>query len=160
MKGSLSHEVQVKVPAAEAWKVYGTLQLAEVVRQRLPNVLARIDVLEGDGGPGTKLHLVLPPGNPLVSYSREHFLVVDDQTMTKVAQVYEGGFLNLGFTLYQVTFRIVPDPDDGNCCTVKTVLDYEMGEEAAGNEGLVTIEPFVHIMNAATDYLLNGPVAN
>ncbi|CAI9103091.1 OLC1v1001525C1 [Oldenlandia corymbosa var. corymbosa] len=155
MKGSFSHDVKVKVPAAEAWKVYGTLRLSEVVRQRLPNVLSRLDVLEGDGGPGTKMHLVYPPGNPLGSL-KEEFLVVDDQTMTKITQVYEGGYLNFGITLYRVTFRVVPDPEDDRGCTVKCTLDYEIREDSMANAGFVSIKALSYVMDAANDYLLSS----
>ncbi|CDP20245.1 unnamed protein product [Coffea canephora] len=156
MFGTLSDELEVKAPASEAWKVYGTLLLADVVRQQLPDVLDKIDVLEGDGGPGTKLKLTFPPDNQLMSYSKEQFVVVDDQKMMKVAEVFEGGYLNLGFTLYRVTFQVLPNLNDESSCTTKCILDYELKEDAAENASLINIQPFTAIMKAAANYLETG----
>ncbi|KAL3524541.1 hypothetical protein ACH5RR_017375 [Cinchona calisaya] len=155
MFGTLSDEMEVKVPASDAWKVYGTLKLADVALKQLPHLLDKIDVLEGDGSAGTKLKLTFPQGNPLISYSKEEFVVVDDQKLVKVAEVFEGGYLNLGFTLYRVTFQVIPNPNDESSCTTKCTLDYHLKEESAANVSLISIEPFTAIMKAAANYLLN-----
>lgn len=63
MSGTVSDEIAVKVPASEAWKLYGTLQLAQHVQEALPGIISKIDVVEGDGSVGTVLELFLPPGN-------------------------------------------------------------------------------------------------
>lgn len=68
MKGSVSDEIEVKVGAREAWKLYGTLQLAKMAEEELPLLLHKIDVLEGDGGPGTLLKLTFPPGMFVLLY--------------------------------------------------------------------------------------------
>ena len=64
MKGSLFHKLEVGLPAGEVWEVYGTLRLAQLVVELLPHVLQKVDVIEGDGGVGTVLHLTFPPGEP------------------------------------------------------------------------------------------------
>ncbi|KAL2249141.1 UNVERIFIED_CONTAM: hypothetical protein Sindi_2387800 [Sesamum indicum] len=62
MSGRVSKEIEVKVPASEAWKVYGSLQLAKIVGEGLPNFFSKVEVVEGDGSAGTILHVSLPPG--------------------------------------------------------------------------------------------------
>lgn len=156
MFGTLSDEMEVKVPASEAWKVYGTLLLADVALKQLPHLLEKIDILEGNGSAGTKLKLTFPQGNPLISYSKEEFVVVDDQKLVKVAEVFEGGYLNLGFTLYRVTFQVIPNPIDASSCITKCTLDYDVKEEAAANVSLISIDPFTAIMKAAANYLLTA----
>lgn len=53
----------MSVPAGEAWKIYGTLRLAKIVGEALPNLIEKIEVVEGDGGAGTVIKLCFPPGN-------------------------------------------------------------------------------------------------
>lgn len=60
MKGNLTHELEVSLPADEVWEVYGSLRLAELVVELLPNIISKVVVEEGDGGAGTVLHLTLP----------------------------------------------------------------------------------------------------
>lgn len=59
MFGTLSEEVEAKVPARKAWAIYGTLELGKLV---VGKVLDAVDVVEGDGGVGTILKLTLKPG--------------------------------------------------------------------------------------------------
>lgn len=62
MKGTLSHELEISLPADEIWSVYRGLELAELVVKLLPNVIYKMDLVEGDGGVGTILHLYFPSG--------------------------------------------------------------------------------------------------
>lgn len=61
MFGQLSYDVEVDVPAADAWELYSTLQLAKVVQEGLSSMLRNVEVVEGDGGVGTVLQLTLAP---------------------------------------------------------------------------------------------------
>lgn len=149
MFGTISEEIEVAVPASEAWKVYGTLLLAKVVVKELPHVLHKVDVIEGDGGIGTVLKL--PPGTPMFTYSKEKFSVVDDENRVKVALVVEGGLLDHGFTFFQVRFDII-EKDETTCITSATI-EYELKEEAAANVSFVSIQTFVTIMEAVAKYL-------
>ena len=58
MKGSKVHEHEADVPASELWAIYGTLRATEL----LPQLLAKVDLVSGDGGVGTILQLTFPPG--------------------------------------------------------------------------------------------------
>ena len=55
MFGQLSHELEVNVPASEAWELYSTLRLAKLVEEEPASGIEKIDVIEGDGGTGTIL---------------------------------------------------------------------------------------------------------
>lgn len=61
MKGQVSHELEVNVPAAQAWELYGTIKLAKLVEKESDTV-EEIEIVEGDGGVGTILHLKFTPG--------------------------------------------------------------------------------------------------
>ncbi|KAL0382539.1 UNVERIFIED_CONTAM: hypothetical protein Scaly_0541200 [Sesamum calycinum] len=62
MVARIWEEMEVKVPASEAWKLYGSLFLAKVVVEALPDRFSKFEVIEGDGSAGTILHIFLAPG--------------------------------------------------------------------------------------------------
>jgi hypothetical protein len=62
MFGQVSHELEVHVPASEAWGLYSTLRLSKLVEKELPGMYDKIELLEGDGGVGTLFKLTFPPG--------------------------------------------------------------------------------------------------
>ncbi|KAL8534771.1 hypothetical protein ACS0TY_010704 [Phlomoides rotata] len=155
--GRLSAEKEVKVPASETWKLYGTLQLAKVVEEALPGLLSKIDVIQGDGGVGTVLELFLPPGNEgaMKSY-KEKFTMVDNEKRVKETEVVEGGYLDVGFSLYRVRFEIIEKEGIENECITRVNIEYELKEEVAANAAFVSIQPLVDIMQVAADYLLKN----
>ncbi|KAK6118475.1 hypothetical protein DH2020_047742 [Rehmannia glutinosa] len=155
MFGTVSEEKEVNVPASEAWKVYGSLQLADVVRQALPGLIYKIDLVQGDGGVGTVLELFFPPGASGLTSYKEKFTVVDDEKRVKEAEVVEGGYLDLGFTMYRVRFEVIEkDGISNNQCITRATIEYEVKDEAAANAAaIVSIKPLVNIMQAAADYL-------
>lgn len=62
MVGKLSHEIEVNVPASEAWELYGTLRLGKlIVEEAFPGVIEKIEVIEADGEAGTIVKII--PGN-------------------------------------------------------------------------------------------------
>lgn len=63
MKGSLCHEYETGIPAEEVWQVYGTLRLGQLLPQLLPHLFKSVELVEGDGGVGTILHLTFSPGS-------------------------------------------------------------------------------------------------
>jgi hypothetical protein len=62
MKGSKVHEHEADVPASDLWAIYGSLRAAELLPELLPHVLAKVELVSGDGGVGTILQLIFPPG--------------------------------------------------------------------------------------------------
>ncbi|KAG2633851.1 hypothetical protein PVAP13_2NG234206 [Panicum virgatum] len=49
MKGSTVHEHETDVSASDLWAIYGTLRAAELLAELLPQVLAKVEVISGDG---------------------------------------------------------------------------------------------------------------
>ncbi|KAL2249150.1 S-norcoclaurine synthase 2-like [Sesamum indicum] len=146
-------EMEVKVPASEAWKLYGSLLLAKVVVEALPDHFSKVEVVEGDGSAGTILHIFLAPGTAGAASYKEKYTVVDDERRVKEAELVEGGFLDLGFTLYRVRGEVIEKAGKKEECIVRGTIEYELKEEAAGNAALVSIEPLRALMQAAADYL-------
>ncbi|KAJ9554880.1 hypothetical protein OSB04_009494 [Centaurea solstitialis] len=154
MFGTFFEEAEFPVPASKAWALLGTLEIGKVVSGKL---LEAVDVVEGDGGVGTILKLTLKPGYGFSSYN-EKFTKVDNENMVKEAEVVEGGYLDIGFTLYRIRFEIKKNPNDdtGSSCLVKLTTEYEVKEEAAANASLVTNEPLLGIMSMAKEHLLKS----
>ncbi|KAK2977214.1 hypothetical protein RJ640_028419 [Escallonia rubra] len=152
MFGTISKEIEVNVPASKAWEVYGTLELAKVAAEGLPDALDKIEVLQGDGNAGTVLKLTFPPGNPVFTSYKEKFTIVDHVKKMKEAEVIEGGYLDLGFNLYRVRFEIIEK--SAHSCITRTTIEYDVKEEAAANASYVTIEPLLNIMKIAANHLL------
>nr|GMD61141.1 S-norcoclaurine synthase 2-like [Ipomoea batatas] len=114
--GAVSDEIEVKAPAAEAWKVYSTLQLAKLIVEMCPDLLEKFE---------------------------EKFTVVDDEKRVKEVEVIEGGYLNLGFTLYRVRLEVI-EKDERTCIT-KTTIEYEVKEESAANASFSYSQSLFHV---------------
>ncbi|KAK4436136.1 hypothetical protein Salat_0777300 [Sesamum alatum] len=158
MMGRVWDERDVKVPASKAWKLYGSPQLGKLVKEALPNVVSKIDVVEGDGSAGTILHVVLPSdetgnrdGGPDIVQGEVHG---GGRRETSEGGGGGGGrVLDLGFTLYRVRTEVIEKEGKKEECVVRESIEYELKEEAAANAALVSIEPLVAVMQLAADYL-------
>ncbi|KAL0403328.1 UNVERIFIED_CONTAM: hypothetical protein Sradi_1973600 [Sesamum radiatum] len=158
MEGRVWEEIEVKVPASEAWKVYGSLQLAKIVGEKLPDFFSKVEVVDGDGSAGTILHVSLPPGTETAGlpWYKEKYTVVDDERRVKDAEVVEGGLMDLGFTLYRYRMEVIEKEGKKGECIVRGSIEYELKEEAAANAALVSIEPLLAVMQVAADYLIRN----
>ncbi|KAK4572236.1 hypothetical protein RGQ29_030604 [Quercus rubra] len=156
MVGQVSHEVEVNVSASEAWELYGTLQFSKLVEEVLSNFIEKIEVIEGDGGVGTIIKLIFAPGTGFTG-CKEKFTKVDNESRVKETEVIEGGFLELGFTLYRDRFEVIKNGNDS--CIIRSTIEYELKEDAAANASLVSIEPLANVAELAKNHLLKSKTA-
>ena len=77
---------------------------------------------------------------------------MDDEKRVKESQVIEGGFLDLGFTLYRVRFEIIEKTQVSSI--IKSTIEYHVNEDAAANASLVSIQPFADIALTVKNSLL------
>ncbi|KAF0892227.1 hypothetical protein E2562_014818 [Oryza meyeriana var. granulata] len=138
MKGSQSHELETDVPASELWEIYGTLRAAELLPELLPHILAKAELVSGDGGVGTVVQLTFPPGEPLkesffMDYGipglqsyKERFVRVDNENYVKEAEAVEGDILKLGFLSYMIRFEIIQKGT--NTSVIRSTVEYEIGD--------------------------------
>ncbi|XP_059435320.1 norbelladine synthase-like [Corylus avellana] len=157
MVGQVSNEVEVNVAASEAWEIYGTLRLAKVVEEALSGLNQKVEVIEGDGGVGTVLKLTFGTAGAPFASLKEKFTKVDHEKRLKEVQVIEGGYLDIGFTLYRVRFEIIEKGDDS--CIIKSTIEFNVKEEAAANASYVTIEPLAKVAEFAKTHLLKNKAA-
>uniref|UniRef100_A0A0A8YLA7 Bet v I/Major latex protein domain-containing protein n=1 Tax=Arundo donax TaxID=35708 RepID=A0A0A8YLA7_ARUDO len=147
MEGSICHEFETDLAAADVWEVYGSLLLGQLVPQLLPEVLSKVELVEGDGGVGTVLLVTLFPSG----IYKEKFIKVDNETYVKQATMIEGGFLNLGFQKYSVRFEIIAKEDKTS--VIRSTIEYEVDEEHASNASLVSTSAVASIAKAITKYI-------
>lgn len=62
MKGHLSHDYHLEVPAPVVWDTYRGLELGKLVNQMFQDAVGTVEVVQGDGGVGTILKITFPPG--------------------------------------------------------------------------------------------------
>jgi hypothetical protein len=74
----------------------------------------------------------------------------------KEVQVIEGGYLDMGFTLYGYFFEIIEKGDDS--CIIKSTIEFDVKEEAAANASYVTIEPLAKVAEFAKTLLIKNKV--
>ncbi|OIT28984.1 hypothetical protein A4A49_61101 [Nicotiana attenuata] len=55
MLGKFSEQVEINVPAIEVWNLYSTLQFAKFVVEKLPHIAEKVELVEGNGDPGSVL---------------------------------------------------------------------------------------------------------
>ncbi|MCL7027962.1 hypothetical protein MKW94_023982 [Papaver nudicaule] len=102
-----------------------------------------------------RMKIILPAvklGSP-IAYYKEKFMKVDEEKRIKVVDVVEGGYLDVGFSLYRTTFEIVEK--DEHSSSVITTIDYELDDASAGNAAFVSIKPLEIIVESIGMYLLN-----
>ncbi|CAK9309069.1 unnamed protein product [Citrullus colocynthis] len=153
MVREISDETEIQAPAAKVWELYGGLELAKFLPVHLPNLVHKIDVLEGDGGEGTLLHLTFAPGLGGPTSYKEKFVKIDNEKRIKIAEMVEGGYLDFGFTLYK--FRVEITEKNEESCIVKSSVQYELKEEAAANISFATLQPLITIAQAVNNYFLD-----
>lgn len=84
---------------------------------------------------------------------KEKFVKIDNENRIKIAETVEGGYLDLGFTLYKFRVEIIEKNEES--CIVKSTVEYELKKEAASNISLASVQPLVAIAQAVNNYFLN-----
>ncbi|XP_047330259.1 norbelladine synthase-like [Impatiens glandulifera] len=154
MIGSVSEQIEMSVPASQAWEVYSSLMLAKIIEEKLRNLADRLEI-EGDGGVGTLIKIIFPPGAFGFNSYTEKFTKIDHEKRVKETEVVEGGYLDLGFDLFRVRFEVIEKEDDSPpSCIIRSTIEYEIKEEFAANASFVNIQTLVEVMQAVADFFI------
>ncbi|KAM0924405.1 hypothetical protein ACQ4PT_004902 [Festuca glaucescens] len=151
MEGSLCHEFEADLTAAEVWEVYGSLLIGQLLPQLLPDLLSKVELVDGDGGVGTVLLLTFPPGTTGLESYKEKFVKVDNENYVKEAIAVEGGYLNYGFKKYLVRFEIIEKTDETS--VIRSTIEYEVDEEHISNISFVSTSSLATIAEAITRHI-------
>ncbi|KAF6151697.1 hypothetical protein GIB67_001980 [Kingdonia uniflora] len=152
MRGYVSSELTVGAPAADVWAVYSSPELPKLI-VRLTDVFKKIDILEGDGHVGTVLHITLAGSDEPLTWN-EKFMTIDHEKRLKVVQQIKGGYLDLGFTLYQDIFKII---DKGpNSCIIKSSSKFEVDDKFEANAALIDADSNQGMAKAIAKFVLQS----
>ncbi|CAN6195348.1 unnamed protein product [Urochloa humidicola] len=136
MKGTKVHEHEADVPASDLWAIYGTLCAAELLPELLPHVLAKVEIISGEGGVGTILQLTFPPGIPGLESYKEKFTKVDDENYIKEAEAIDGDILKLGFLYYMIRFEIIAKGPSSS--VIRSTIEFEIDDAHPELEAMVS----------------------
>ncbi|OVA11622.1 Bet v I domain [Macleaya cordata] len=143
----------VGASAKEIWAVYSSHNLPKLIVQLLPGMFERIDIVEGDGGLGTVLRLVYPPGSVPLTY-KEKFVTIDNPKRLKEVLQIEGGYLDMGVTFYMDSFQIFSK--GRNSCIIRSISKYEVKDESAAKVSpLISVDSLLTMARAISKYVLD-----
>lgn len=79
---------------------------------------------------------------------KEKFTRVDDEHRVKEVEVIEGGFLDMGSSLYRVQLEVI-SKDEKESCVIKTTVEYEVADDASVDFSIVSGKPFAAMAEVA-----------
>ncbi|KAI3849267.1 hypothetical protein MKX03_001666 [Papaver bracteatum] len=154
MRYELINEMKVNASANDIWAVYSSPDLPKLIVKLLPSVFERIDYVEGNGGLGTILRIVYPPGSVPLTY-KEKFITIDNRKLLKEVLQVQGGYLAMGVTFYMDSFKIIKTGSDS--CIIRSITQYEVPDELAAKiSPLVSVDSLVSMATAISNYVLDN----
>ncbi|KAL3676495.1 hypothetical protein R1sor_026443 [Riccia sorocarpa] len=122
----LEHEVELEVPVAAIW---GALKDQNTILPKLiPHAIASIDVVEGEGAPGSTRIVKFGSGAPDGGHVKEKLVSIDVENHAIVSEEVEGGHLaQFGFTKWVQTLKLISTGE--NTSKLHFFAEYEGGSE-------------------------------
>ncbi|KAJ7950938.1 S-norcoclaurine synthase [Quillaja saponaria] len=151
MFGQVWHELELGVAASEVWDLCSTSRLGKLISTELCHVIEKVNIIEGDGGVGTVLKVKLGPGIQGPSNFIEKLTKIDNEKRIKEMEVIEGGYLELGFTLYVFRTEVIEKGNDSSI--IKSSILYDIKEEAADNVTFVNLQLLIEMAELAKKHL-------
>ncbi|KAI3860828.1 hypothetical protein MKW92_002235 [Papaver armeniacum] len=154
LKYTLINELDVAAPADDVWALIASKDAPKTFEMLLPGMFEKLEIIEGDGGVGTVLLVVYPPGSVPLS-NEEKFVTIDNHRRLKEILQTKGGYLDMGVTFYMESFQIVPK--GYNSCVFKSMVRYEVPDELAHNvSSLISVEGLLTMAKAAAKYVVDN----
>ncbi|KAI3977822.1 hypothetical protein MKX01_036662 [Papaver californicum] len=154
MTYELINEMKVNVSANDIWEVYSSPDLPKIIVKLLPTVFKRIDYVKGNGGVGTIIRLVYPPGSVPLTY-KEKFITIDNRRRLKEVPEIEGGYLDMGVTFYMDTYKIIKTSNDS--CIIRSMVHYDVPDNLAAKiSPLISVDGLVTMATAISKYVLDN----
>ncbi|KAK7363529.1 hypothetical protein VNO77_05675 [Canavalia gladiata] len=133
------------------------LDATNVFPKALPNFIKTVEILQGDGGPGTIKKLTLAQG---LGYVKHHVDAIDREKYVYNYSVIEGSALSEALEKICYEYKLMPTPEGGSI--VKSISKYyTKGDEQLAEEYLkVGKERSSGFTKAIEDFLLANPDYN
>ncbi|XP_059661549.1 phytohormone-binding protein-like [Cornus florida] len=152
MRKEATIQAKVGVGIEAFWNALSK-DLISVVPKAIPNFVTDIEVIEGDGGPGTVFIFNFGSGITHMSYQKEKIVDFDESLHQIGLEVIEGGYLNLGFSSYKTIFQLTAGGESETIVDAKMV--YETEAEETDPMPLQTTKSTLTFIKCLEDYLLN-----
>ncbi|KAI3686268.1 hypothetical protein L1987_79942 [Smallanthus sonchifolius] len=149
MKEDLA-QLTVSVPIKDLWKAMST-DIRHVGPKVLPDIVAEVELLEGDGGYGSMLLFKFCPDLPKVRHQLEKIVEYDDSVYQIGLELLEGGYLDHGFTSYTTAFKLTQVSEAETLIDVKVLYETKPGHNHIPEE---TIKAALHYLNSLEKYML------
>lgn len=131
--------------------MYRGLRISQVVPQLLPGIFRKVELVEGDGGVGTVLHLTFSHGIAPLEYQKEKFIKIDHENYVKEVIVVEGGLLDHGFQKYLIRIEIIGQTKKTS--TIRSSIEYEVDDEKTDNASFASTGALANLAEAITEYV-------
>ncbi|KAI3977559.1 hypothetical protein MKX01_000472 [Papaver californicum] len=157
MRGHATNEMDViGASADEIWALYGSKDLWKLMIKLQPDVFERVGLVAFDGGVGTIIHMVMTPGlNGLHLHDFDVELVrIDHDNKVLVVQQIKGGYLDLGFSFFQITFEVLAKDDSS--CVIRTTTSVEMDQKFESNASIIAVDEMYGLAKAIAKYVLDN----
>ncbi|CAL1366797.1 unnamed protein product [Linum trigynum] len=157
IRGEICHDAPVEAPASVVWESYRGLELSRLVNELMPHLVGTAEVIEGDGSAGTIVKLVFPPGTPGIGYLKGVFRIMDEEKRVRESDVFEGGYLHLGFDRYTIRIEIVDDDVHMHRSIVRSTVKYELKDDSKAHLlSQLSIQMHITIAHVVGDYIVNN----
>nr|WDS97777.1 norcoclaurine synthase [Corydalis yanhusuo] len=155
VRKEVTYELEVPTSADSIWAVYSSPNIPTLLRDvLLPGVFEKLDVIEGNGGVGTVLDIVFPPGAVPRCY-KEKFINIDNKKRLKEVIMIEGGHLDMGCTYYLDRIHVIAKTP--NSCVIKSSIIYDVKKEyAEAMSKLITTIPLKSMSEVIANYVLKN----
>lgn len=90
---------------------------------------------------------------------KEKYTEVDHERRVKETEAIEGGFLDMGLSLYRVRFQVI-GKDEEESCVIKSAIEYEVADEASFDVTVISVKPLADIAEAARKQFTTSADAN
>ncbi|KAL0452315.1 UNVERIFIED_CONTAM: hypothetical protein Slati_1209600 [Sesamum latifolium] len=154
MEGIVSRMLEVNASPSDSWKVYGSLQLAQIAVDAFPQTYTGYKVLQGDGYAGTIIQVFFAKGVPGPPSYKQEYTVVDDVKRVKVAPTIQGGVLEQGFKSYVMRLDVKEKKGKPDECTMIGSIEYVLEDKSALPLVKSSAEGLYDIMKAVADYVI------
>ncbi|KAI3686267.1 hypothetical protein L1987_79941 [Smallanthus sonchifolius] len=125
MKEDLA-QLTVSVPIKDLWKAMST-DIRHVGPKVLPDIVAEVELLEGDGRYGSMLLFKFCPDVPKVRYQLEKIVEYDESVYQIALEILEGGHLDHGFTSYTTAFKLTQVSEVETLIDIKVLYETKPG---------------------------------
>ncbi|GMN24777.1 hypothetical protein TIFTF001_049167 [Ficus carica] len=125
------HEITSTLPPVRVFKGF-LLNSDEIIPKVAPQAIKQIEVLEGDGGPGTVKKITFGEGSKF-TYVKHKVDVIDHDNLTYGHSLIEGDVLLGKIEKISNVSKVVPTPDGGSIIKA-TSTHYTIGDAVVDEE--------------------------